>query len=99
MREFRPHVITTYDENGGYPHPDHVKTHEISMVAFERAGDPERYPGTGEPWQPLKLYYHLTFHKARLVALHEAAVGDGHGVPVRRVARRTGRTSPRTRSG
>src|SRR5688572_30310775 len=58
IREFRPHVILTYDENGGYPHPDHVKTHDISIAAFEAAGDPERYPGLGEPWQPLKLYYH-----------------------------------------
>ncbi|SES14364.1 mycothiol S-conjugate amidase, partial [Streptomyces qinglanensis] len=35
IREFRPQVITTYDENGGYPHPDHIMTHKISMVAFE----------------------------------------------------------------
>lgn len=81
VREFRPHVITTYDENGGYPHPDHVRTHEVSMLAFERAGDPEAYPGTGEPWQPHKLYYHLTFHKARLVAMHEAAIGSGMESP------------------
>src|SRR6185312_13274236 len=47
IREFRPHVITTYDENGGYPHPDHIMTHKISMVAFEAAGDPARYPGAG----------------------------------------------------
>jgi mycothiol S-conjugate amidase len=77
VREFRPHVILTYDEKGGYPHPDHVKCHEVSMEAFEAAGDPDRYPGTGEPWQPLKLYYHLTFTKDRLVALHEAMVRVG----------------------
>jgi len=35
IREFRPHVITTYDENGGYPHPDHVKTHEVTVEAFD----------------------------------------------------------------
>jgi mycothiol S-conjugate amidase len=77
VRTFRPHVITTYDENGGYPHPDHIMTHRISIEAFEAAGDPDRYPGTGEPWQPLKLYYHLTFHKARFMALHEAMVEAG----------------------
>ena len=77
VRGFRPHVILTYDEKGGYPHPDHIKTHEVSVEAFEAAGDPDRYPGTGEPWQPLKLYYHLTFHKARLVALHDAALASG----------------------
>ena len=74
VREFRPHVVLTYDEKGGYPHPDHIKTHEVSVEAFDAAGDPECYPGTGEPWEPLKLYYHLTFHKQRLVALHEAAL-------------------------
>ncbi|WP_433338844.1 mycothiol conjugate amidase Mca [Spirillospora sp. CA-294931] len=72
VREFRPHVMLTYDEKGGYPHPDHVKCHEVSVEAFEAAGDPERYPGTGEPWQPLKLYYHMTFTKERLTALHSA---------------------------
>ena len=44
VREFRPHVIMTYDENGGYPHPDHIKTHEVSVEAFEAAADPDRYP-------------------------------------------------------
>ena len=81
VREFRPHVLTTYDENGGYPHPDHIKTHEISMRAFEAAGDPLQFPGTGEPWQPAKLYYHLTFHKARLVALHEMCLAEGIDSP------------------
>src|ERR1700749_2025735 len=52
IREFRPHVLITYDENGGYPHPDHIKTHQISMEAFEAAGDPDRSPEAGEPWQP-----------------------------------------------
>ena len=99
VRAFRPHVIITYDENGGYPHPDHIKTHEVSVEAFDAAGDPERYPGTGEPWQPLKLYYHLTFHKARLVALHEAARRRRARVAVRGVARRLGGQARRTPSG
>ncbi|MFG1810637.1 mycothiol conjugate amidase Mca [Streptomyces sp. NPDC049040] len=77
IREFRPQVITTYDENGGYPHPDHIMTHKISMVAFEAAGDPERYPEAGEPWTPLKLYYNQGFNKARTLALHEAIEARG----------------------
>jgi mycothiol S-conjugate amidase len=77
IREFRPHVMTTYDENGGYPHPDHIQCHRVSVAAFDAAGDPERYPGTGEPWQPLKLYYNQTFSKARTVALHQALVSRG----------------------
>ena len=37
VREFRPHVILTYDENGGYPHPDHIQTHNVAMRAWEKA--------------------------------------------------------------
>jgi mycothiol S-conjugate amidase len=77
VREFRPHVLLTYDENGGYPHPDHVKTHEVTIEAFEAAGDADRYPGTGEPWQPLKLYYFVTFHLAKFTALHEELLRRG----------------------
>jgi mycothiol S-conjugate amidase len=77
VREFRPHVLLTYDENGGYPHPDHIKTHQVAVEAFEAAADPDRYPECGEPWQPLKLYYFLTFHRARFMALHEEMVRRG----------------------
>jgi mycothiol S-conjugate amidase len=77
VREFRPHVLLTYDENGGYPHPDHIKTHQVAVEAFEAAGDPDRYPGTGEPWQPLKLYYFVTFHLAKFTALHEEMLRCG----------------------
>src|SRR5919107_3648495 len=72
VRSQRPHVMTTYDEHGGYPHPDHIRCHEVSVAAFEAAGDPDRFPDAGEPWQPLKLYYNLTFHKSRLEKLHSA---------------------------
>ncbi|PZF87411.1 mycothiol conjugate amidase Mca [Micromonospora deserti] len=77
MREFRPHVVTTYDEEGGYPHPDHIMCHKVSVAAFEAAGDPERYPELGEPWQPLKLYYDIGFSKAKIMALHEAMLAAG----------------------
>jgi mycothiol S-conjugate amidase len=72
IRRFRPHVVTTYDENGGYPHPDHIKCHQISVAAFDAAGDPTAYPDLGDPWKPLKLYYQFTFHRDRIVALDEA---------------------------
>jgi mycothiol S-conjugate amidase len=81
VREFRPHVLLTYDENGGYPHPDHVKCHQVSVEAFEAAADPDRYPGYGEPWQPLKLYYHVSFSRDRAVALHEAMLALGLDSP------------------
>jgi len=81
MREFRPHVVTTYDPSGGYPHPDHVMCHRVSVEAFEAAGDPGRYVGRGEPWSPLKLYYNHSFSMARMRALHEAVVASGAESP------------------
>ena len=48
IREFRPHVVITYDESGGYPHPDHIRTHEVTVEAFSAAADPARYPGAGD---------------------------------------------------
>ena len=81
FRKERPHVVTTYDENGGYPHPDHIRCHEVTMAAFEAAGDPSRFLEAGEPWQPLKLYYNHTFHKDRLVALHTMMTERGIDSP------------------
>jgi mycothiol S-conjugate amidase len=77
IRRQRPHVVITYDENGGYPHPDHIMTHKISVAAFDAAGDPDRYPEAGEPWQPLKLYYHMSFGRARFAQMHEALLAAG----------------------
>ncbi|QPK83900.1 mycothiol conjugate amidase Mca [Corynebacterium qintianiae] len=81
IREFRPHVIITYDENGGYPHPDHLKVHEISMVAWDKAGDPEFAPGAGEPWTPLKMYYTHGFVLQRMQLLHDRLLGQGAESP------------------
>src|SRR3954470_7269159 len=66
IRRFKPQVITTYDERGGYPHPDHIKTHEISVYAFEAAADYRLFPDAGEPWGVGKLYYTPAFLGARL---------------------------------
>jgi N-acetyl-1-D-myo-inositol-2-amino-2-deoxy-alpha-D-glucopyranoside deacetylase len=55
VREVRPQVVITYDENGGYGHPDHIQAHRVAVAAFERAGDPAY--GEGEAWAPAKLYY------------------------------------------
>jgi len=86
VREFRPHVILTYDENGGYPHPDHIKTHQIAVEAFEAAADPERYPEAGgEPWQPLKMYYLVSFHQAKYAALHAELVRRGLESPYSKI--------------
>ncbi len=57
VREVRPQVLVTYDENGGYGHPDHIQAHRVTVAAFDVAGDPMFEPGLGEPWQPTKLYW------------------------------------------
>jgi mycothiol S-conjugate amidase len=71
IRRVRPQVIVTYpDEQHEYPHPDHLRVHEVSMAAFEAAGDPARYPGTGEPFAPSKVYY-TVWSVARMRGMHE----------------------------
>jgi len=72
IRRFRPHVLVTYDENGGYPHPDHIRTHEVSVAAWRDAADPAKYPDAGEPWSISKLYYERTMNPRRFTAFYEA---------------------------
>ncbi|GAB3499174.1 mycothiol conjugate amidase Mca [Flexivirga lutea] len=81
IRAFRPHVVTTYDENGGYPHPDHIMTHDVTLAAFEAAADLDAFPHAGAPWQPLKLYYDRGFSKAKMIAFHEALLDEGRESP------------------
>jgi N-acetyl-1-D-myo-inositol-2-amino-2-deoxy-alpha-D-glucopyranoside deacetylase len=60
IREVRPQVLVTYDEFGGYGHPDHIRVHDVTVRAVPRAGDASWYQEqleTGlEPWAPAKLY-------------------------------------------
>ncbi|MEU7819876.1 mycothiol conjugate amidase Mca [Catellatospora sp. NPDC049133] len=77
IREFRPEVVLTYDEEGGYPHPDHIQTHLVTMAAVEAAADPQRYPEFGPAFEVPKLYYHISFTKLKFTALHEAMLAAG----------------------
>jgi mycothiol S-conjugate amidase len=93
VRRFRPHVILAYDERGGYPHPDHIKAHEVAVRAFDAAADPDAYPDQGpdvagdgtEPWQPLKLYYFVSFHAEKFTALHEEMLRRGLDSPYTKI--------------
>jgi mycothiol S-conjugate amidase len=86
VREFRPHVMLAYDETGGYPHPDHIKAHEVAVEAFEAAADPDRYPEAGgEPWQPLKMYYFVTFHQEKYAAFHAELLRRGLESPYEKI--------------
>ena len=77
VRSFKPHVIVTYDENGGYPHPDHIRTHEVSVEAFRAAGLEEEYVGLGAPWNVSKLYYDRGFAPEKFIAWHEGLLAAG----------------------
>ena len=81
VRSFRPHVITTYDPSGGYPHPDHIMTHRVGLEAYHAAGDADRYVGHGDPWVPLKLYYNHDFSLTRMRMMHEALLEAGAESP------------------
>lgn len=72
LREFRPEVVTTYNEEGGYPHPDHIHTHVMTMAAIGPAADPNYRPDLGQAHQVQKVYYDVSFARARIQALHEA---------------------------
>ncbi len=74
IREFRPQVLITYDESGGYPHPDHIRTHEISIYARDAAADPTRYPDAGPAWRIQKTYYDEIINGSRVTAMYDALV-------------------------
>jgi N-acetyl-1-D-myo-inositol-2-amino-2-deoxy-alpha-D-glucopyranoside deacetylase len=59
VRQVRPQVLVTYDENGGYGHPDHIQSHRVAMAAVEAAADPAFAPETGEPWAVPKVYWNV----------------------------------------
>jgi mycothiol S-conjugate amidase len=70
IREERPQVLITYgDDQEGYPHPDHLRVHEITVAAYEAAGDPDRFVDEGVPWSPSKMYYTM-WSGARIRAMH-----------------------------
>ncbi len=78
IRDFRPQVMITYDEGGGYPHPDHIRTHEVSMYAWHAAADSARYPEQGKPWRIAKVYYDRTFNPTKVRAIYDALVAADH---------------------
>lgn len=57
IREVRPHVLVTYDEQGGYGHPDHIQAHRVAMYAQALAGAPSYRLDLGEPWDIPKIYW------------------------------------------
>lgn len=65
IRRLRPQVVITFDETGGYYHPDHIHIHKATVAAFHAAGDASQYPQAGQPYQPEMLYVNAR-NRARL---------------------------------
>ncbi|HWH30243.1 MAG TPA: N-acetyl-1-D-myo-inositol-2-amino-2-deoxy-alpha-D-glucopyranoside deacetylase [Mycobacteriales bacterium] len=78
VREVRPQVVVTYDENGGYGHPDHIQAHRVTVAAFDAAGDAGYEPDLGEPWQPAKLYWSVV-PRSMLQSAIDTLREQGHG--------------------
>lgn len=57
IRTFKPTILVTFDETGGYGHPDHLAINRRTMVAFHAAADPTRYPEAGAPFKVSRLFY------------------------------------------
>lgn len=83
IRRERPQVILGYDDHEYYPHPDHLRVHDLAVKAFWAAADRDRFPGSGEAWEPARLYAPV-FSRRRIVLLHEAMLGRGLESPLER---------------
>ena len=87
IRELRPQVLITYDEQGGYPHPDHIRTHEISIYARDAAADPDRYADAGPAWRIQKTYYDRIFNAPRVNAMYDVLMArDPDGELVKQIS-------------
>jgi N-acetyl-1-D-myo-inositol-2-amino-2-deoxy-alpha-D-glucopyranoside deacetylase len=73
IRTLRPHVVVTYDPNGGYGHPDHVQAHVVTTKAVAAAGTDD-YPGT--PWSVPKLYWTVIARSAFTAGWEALGPGD-----------------------
>jgi mycothiol S-conjugate amidase len=81
IRRERPQVIVSYgDDQRVYPHPDHLRAHEVAVSAFDLAGRGDAFPEAGAPWQPLKLYYTVTSRQRRR-AINEGYQALGMDAP------------------
>ena len=76
IRAERPQVVVTYPPDGGYPHPDHIRTHDVTVRAVELAADPDA-DVEGEPWRVARLVATSVFTRDHVTALHEGMLDAG----------------------
>jgi N-acetyl-1-D-myo-inositol-2-amino-2-deoxy-alpha-D-glucopyranoside deacetylase len=85
VREVRPQVLVTYDEVGGYGHPDHIQAHRVAMAAVQAAADPAYRPDLGAAWDIAKVYWNAMPRSVvqagidAMAALGEASPFEGLG--------------------
>jgi N-acetyl-1-D-myo-inositol-2-amino-2-deoxy-alpha-D-glucopyranoside deacetylase len=79
IREVRPQVLVTYDERGGYGHPDHVRAHDVTLAGYQIAADPQALPELGDEWSVPKVYAAVVPYSQlrRAVEILATAVVDG----------------------
>jgi N-acetyl-1-D-myo-inositol-2-amino-2-deoxy-alpha-D-glucopyranoside deacetylase len=83
VRRERPQVMVSYDEIGGYGHPDHIMAHRIALLAYKGAANSEVYPQQSDetpPWQPLKFYY-IAMSRGQMRRMVNAAQAFGIDMP------------------
>ena len=76
IRDFRPQVLVTFDETGGYGHPDHITIYRFATSAFYAAADDAQYPELGPAHAISKLYY-SSFPRSRIRAMGEWMQSQG----------------------
>lgn len=76
IREVRPQVVVTYDDFGGYGHPDHIQAHRVTHYAVALAASPTFRTDLGEPWQVAKVYW-TAFPRSIVIAGIEAMKAQG----------------------
>lgn len=84
IRQVRPQVLVTYDDFGGYGHPDHIQAHRVSHYAVSLAAAAGFAPELGEPWQVAKVYWTAfprSVVQAGIAAMKEMAAAQGEEVP------------------
>jgi len=82
IRAHRPHVVVTYDENGGYGHPDHVMTHRVTMAAVQAAAQGDQFPDSGPVWSVPKVYY-TAWSRSEMMRVFKALHYLGRKTPLR----------------
>ncbi len=83
IRSVRPEVMLGYDDHEFYPHPDHLRIHDLSLAAFKAAADPARFTEAGPAWQVDRLYAPV-FTARRLYTLSDAMEAAGRESPFTR---------------